>query len=95
MNKTRKLLGNPMRINCKTKGSHSFILFEIYFIFIYYYFFFCFLVLHPTEACGISQGRDQIGAVAAGLFYVSHSHSNAGSDLCLLPTPQLTTMLDP
>ena len=34
-----------------------------------------------------SQARGQIGAVAPGLH---HSHSNAGSKPCLLPTPQLT-----
>ena len=36
-----------------------------------------------------SQARGQIGAPAASL-----RHSNAGSELCLRPTPQLTTTLD-
>ena len=31
-------------------------------------------------------------ATAVGLY---HSYSNAGSELCLQPTPQLTAMLDP
>ena len=43
-------------------------------------------------AHGGSQARGQIGATAAGLH---HSHSNAGSELCLLSTPQLTAMLAP
>ena len=37
----------------------------------------------PT-ACGGSQARGGIGATAAGL---RHSHSNAGSEPCLRPTP--------
>ena len=40
---------------------------------------------------GGSQARGQIGATAAGLC---HSHSDAGSKLCLRPTPQLTAMPD-
>ena len=43
-------------------------------------------------ACGSSQPRGLIGAAAAGLCL---SHSNAGSELCLRPTPQLTSVLDP
>ena len=43
-------------------------------------------------ADGSSQARGPIGAVDAGLH---HSHSNAGSELCLQPTPQLTATLDP
>ena len=35
---------------------------------------------------GDSQGRGQIGAVAAGLH---HSHNNVGSELLLQPTAQL------
>ena len=41
---------------------------------------------------GGSQARGRIGATAAGLH---HSYSNAGSALCLRPTPQLRAMLDP
>ena len=44
------------------------------------------------EADGSSQARGRIGATAAGLH---HSHSNARSELCLWPIPQLTTMPDP
>ena len=43
-------------------------------------------------AYGGSQAGDRIGAIAAGLC---QSHSSAGSELSLQPTPQLTAMLDP
>ena len=43
-------------------------------------------------AYGGSQARGRIGSAAAGLC---HIHSNAISDLHLLPTPQLLAMLDP
>ena len=46
-------------------------------------FFFVVVVLAIPVAYGISQARCQIRAVAAGLC---HSHSNAGFELCLLPT---------
>ena len=39
-----------------------------------------------------SQATGRIGAVAAGLH---HSHSNAGSEPRLRPTPQLTAIPDP
>ena len=44
------------------------------------------------EAYGGSQVRGLIGAVATGL---RQSHSNAGSEPCLQPTPQLTATPDP
>ena len=43
-------------------------------------------------AHGGSQARGGIGATAAGL---RHSHSNAGSEPLLQPTPQFTATLDP
>ena len=43
-------------------------------------------------ACGGSQARGRIGAVASGLHL---SHSNVGSEPHLGPTPQLTAMPDP
>jgi len=43
------------------------------------------------EACGSSQAKGRIGATPAGLL---HSHSNAGSELRLQPTPQLTAAPD-
>ena len=43
-------------------------------------------------AYGCSQARGPIGAKTAGLH---HSHSNARSESCLRPTPQLRAMPDP
>ena len=43
-------------------------------------------------AYGGSQVRGRMEATAAGLH---HSHSNAGPEPCLWPTPQLTAVLDP
>ena len=50
-----------------------------------------------TEACGGSQARGRIGAVAASLrqSHSRQSHSNAGSELRVGPTPELTPMWDP
>ena len=45
----------------------------------------------PT-AYGSSRARSPIGAAAAGLY---QSHSSAGSEPCLRPTPQLTATQDP
>ena len=57
------------------------------------YLFTCLLLFRaaPTTYGG-SQARDQIGAIAAGLY---HCHSNAGSEPCLQPTPHLMAMMDP
>ena len=55
------------------------------------FFFFCLFRAAPMAYAG-SQARGLIGATAAGLH---HSHSNAGSKLCLRPTPELTAMPDP
>ena len=70
--------------------------------FFYYYFFFLsfcllsFVVVVAISwaapaAYGGSQARGRIGAVATGL---RQSHSNAGSQPRLQPTPQLTAMPD-
>ena len=58
------------------------------------FFFFClFAISWATPAAyGGSQARGWIGAVATGL---RQSHSNAGSEPRLQPTPQLTAMPDP
>ena len=56
-------------------------------------FFFIFLSFRAALAAyGGSQAKGQIGPVAAGL---RHSHSNAGSEPHLWPTPQLTATPDP
>ena len=57
-----------------------------------FFFFFFLLFRAKTEAYVGSQARGPIGAIAAGLHY---SQSNAGSELPLRPTPQLTAMPDP
>ena len=49
-------------------------------------------IITTPEAYESSQTRGWIRAEAAGLH---HSHSNAGSELCLRPAPQLTAPSDP
>ena len=58
-----------------------------------FFFFFVFLPFSwaALAAYGGSQARGQIGAVATSLL---QSHSNAGSEPRLQPTPQLTATLD-
>ena len=53
---------------------------------------FVFFFRAASKAYGGSQARGLIRAIAAGLH---HSHSNARSEPCLQPPPQLTTTLDP
>ena len=60
-------------------------------IHIFFCLFLDFLKAAPT-AYGGSQARGLIEAVAASL---RQSHSNAGSKLCLRPTPQLMATPDP
>ena len=56
-------------------------------------FVFVFCLFRATStAYGGSHARGQIGAVCANLH---QSLSNAGSEPCLQPTPQLTAMPDP
>ena len=60
----------------------------------YLFIFFVFLLFlwAALAAYGGSQARGRIGAVATGL---RQSHSNAGSEPRLRPTPQLTATPDP
>ena len=58
----------------------------------FFFFFFFAISWAAPSACGGSQARDQIGAVATGLC---QSHSNTGSEPHLQPTPQLTARPDP
>ena len=59
-----------------------------------FFFFFCLFAFSRASpaAYGGSQARGLIRAVAASLC---HSHSNAGSEPRLQPTPQLTATPDP
>ena len=60
---------------------------------LYFFFFSLFAISWAAPvAYGSSQARGLIGAVATGLH---QSHSNAGSEPRLQPTPQLTAMPDP
>ena len=63
----------------------------IYTCILFYFIFLCIFRAVPA-AYGGSQARRPIGDVAAGL---RQSHSNAGSEPCLQPTPQLTEAPDP
>ena len=57
-------------------------------IVIFYFFFFCLFRATPM-AYGVSQARGLMGAVGPRPH---HSHSKAGSNPCLRPTPQLMAM---
>ena len=62
-----------------------------FFSLVFFFFFFAFSRAAPA-ACGGSQARGLIGAVATGL---RQSHSNMRSQPHLRPTPQLTATPDP
>ena len=63
------------------------------YLFIYLFIFCLFDISWATPATyGGSQARGHIGAAAASLH---QSHSNAGSEPGLQPTPQLMAMPDP
>ena len=66
----------------------------IFYLFIYLFIFWSFCLFFPRAApaaYGGSQARGRVGAVATGLC---QSHSNAGSEPRLQPTPQLTATPD-
>ena len=77
----------PIQAQSLTWESFLFLVF-----FLFFFFFFALLFRGAPMAYGGSQARGPIGAIAASLH---HSHSNAGSEPCLQPTPQLMAMLDP
>ena len=58
------------------------------------FFFFCLFAISwdAPMVYGGSQAKGRIRVTATGL---RQSHSNAGSEPCLQPTPQLTAMPDP
>ena len=59
---------------------------------IFFFFFFFLLFRAASTTYGGSQARGPIGATAA---HLCHSHSTAGSEPHLHPTPQLMAMPDP
>ena len=61
-------------------------------LFIYLFIYLAFFFRATPAAYGSYQAMGQIGTAAAGLH---HSHSNAGSEPHLQPTPQLTATPDP
>jgi len=67
-----------------------------FYLFIYFFVLFCFCLCAFSRAAsaayGDSQARGPIEAVATGLC---QSHSNAGSEPSLQPTPQLTATPHP
>ena len=65
----------------------------VFFLFCFVLFCFRFAISWATAtAYGDSQAMGPTGAAATGPH---QSHSNAGSEPCLRPTPQLTATLDP
>ena len=67
--------------------------FSILFFFFFFFFFFGLFAISQASpaAYGGFQARGPIGAAAASL---RQSHSNAGSEPSLRPTPQLSAMPD-
>ena len=71
--------------------AHFLIVYAIGMYFFFFFFVFLLFIWAAPAAYGGSQARDLIGAVATGL---RQSHSNAGSEPRLQPTPQLTATPD-
>ena len=69
----------------------KFYLFIYSFIYLFILVFFFAISWATPAAYGGSQARGRIRTVATGL---RRSHSNAGSEPCLQPTPQLTATPD-
>ena len=59
--------------------------------FFLFFVFFWWIFRVAAQAYGSSQARGRVGATVADL---PHSHSNAGSEPCLQPTPQLRATLE-
>ena len=80
-----KCLQNSLMLKISIENRHSFL---------FFFFFFCLFAFSRAApaAHGGSQARGLIGPVATGL---RQSHSNAGSELRLRPTPQVMAMPDP
>ena len=77
--------------SCSSSETQGFFFF-FFLVVVFCCFVFVCLFRPALLAYGNSQARGVIGAVTADLF---HSPSNARSEQCLGPTPQLTVMPDP
>ena len=93
-NPNAKLDFYPINIHLLVSSQQVSLLEYLVSSFIFFFFFFCLCAISRTAplAYGGSQARGRIGAVDAGLH---QSHSHSGSELHLLPTPQLIAMPDP
>ena len=61
-----------------------------------FFFFFCLLsFLGPPQHVAFPRLGVESELVAAYVVGLHHSHSNAGSEPCLLPTPQLMVTPEP
>ena len=81
--------GNEVR--CTGRGLGLFMEVISFFLFFFFFVFFFAFSRATLVAYGGSQARGPIGAAATGL---RQSHSNAGSESRLQPTPQLTATPD-
>ena len=84
---------SPLANTCSFSVPVSLLLFYICsFVLLFMYVFIYLLFRAAPSACGGSQAKGLIEAIAASLC---QGHSNVGSEPCLWPTPQLTATLDP
>ena len=88
----------PLRVPLEGEAAFPPLLFSFFSFFLFFFVFLFFVVVVVVAISwaapvvyGGSQARGRIGAVAAGLH---QSHSNAGSEPRLQPTPQLTATPD-
>ena len=79
----------PLLAVIRNVAKNSHYTFFIYFFLIF--FVFCLFFRATPASYGGSQAKGRIGAVATGVY---HNHSNAESEACIRPTPQLMTMPD-
>ena len=82
----------PLLIYSKCNSLHLFLDLVYLFCFILLIYYFIFYFRATPKGYGGSQTKGWIRAIATGLY---HSHSKAGSELCLWPTPQLMAIPDP
>ena len=87
--------GTSICLGCALKRQKIIVFFFLFFVFCLFVVVVVVIVAiswAAPAAYGDSQARGRIGAVATGLH---QSHSNAGSEPRLQPTPQVTATPDP